>query len=137
QWGKALGTDQIGKGILGEINDAVGQSRIDNAFSNTTTPTTDRLGGAGAAPSEPTRLPPISITDYAAPSKKGGSGGGGGRGRGGGSSRPNDYQREIEQLRERIALTQAMTAAQAGLNPLVNDYGYGLERAATIIELEN
>jgi len=30
-----------------------------------------------------------------------------------------------------------MTAAQAGLNPLVDDYGYSLERAATIVELEN
>ena len=89
--------------------------------------------GAGARP----EIKPVSLSDYTILSDNGGSGGGGGRGRGGGSSRPNDYQREIEQLRERIALTQAMTAAQAELNPLINDYGYSLERAATIVELEN
>lgn len=90
--------------------------------------------GAGKPPAE---VKPVSLSDYTILIDNGGSGGGGGRGRGGGSSRPNDYEREVQRLRDRIALTQAMTAAQAELNPLVNDYGYSLERAATIVELEN
>jgi len=131
QWGKALGTDRIGKSILGELQDSVSQSRVDNAFSNGSTPTTDRLGPATAGP---TVLPQISIKDYALPAR--GGGGGGKKGRAGGA-RQNDYEREVQQLRDRIALTQAMTAAQAELNPLVDDYGFSLERAATIVELEN
>jgi len=85
--------------------------------------------GAGKPPVE---VKPVSLTDYTVPSK----GGGGTKGRGG-SSRQNDYEREVQRLRDRIALTQAMTAAQAELNPLINDYGYSLERAATVVELEN
>ncbi|WP_421367030.1 tape measure protein [Agrobacterium tumefaciens] len=47
----------------------------------------------------------------------------------GGKTRANEYAREVEQIQKRTAALQAETAAQAGLNPLLNDYGYTLEFA--------
>lgn len=44
-------------------------------------------------------------------------------------SRPDEYAREVEQITKRTAALQAETAAQAGLNPLINDYGYAVEFA--------
>lgn len=43
--------------------------------------------------------------------------------------RENEYEREVEQIHKRTTALQAETAAQAGLNPLVNDYGYAVEFA--------
>lgn len=56
------------------------------------------------------------------------SGGGAKKGRSGGQS---EYAREVEQIRERTAALQAETAAQAAVNPLVDDYGYAIEKART------
>lgn len=56
------------------------------------------------------------------------SGGGAKKGRSGGQS---EYAREVEQIRERTAALQAETAAQATVNPLVDDYGYAMEKART------
>ncbi len=44
-------------------------------------------------------------------------------------TRENEYQREVEQIQKRTTALKAETAAQAGLNPLVNDYGYAVEFA--------
>lgn len=44
-------------------------------------------------------------------------------------TRENEYQREVEQIQKRTTALQAETAAQAGLNPLINDYGYAVEFA--------
>ncbi len=72
------------------------------------------------------KFTPIDITDpqYQVTSAKGG----GKRGRTG-RSRADEYAREVEQITKRTAALKAETAAQAGLNPLLNDYGYTLEFA--------
>ncbi len=44
-------------------------------------------------------------------------------------TRENEYQREIDQITKRTTALQAETAAQAGLNPLLNDYGFAVEFA--------
>lgn len=44
-------------------------------------------------------------------------------------SRPDEYAREVEQITKRTAALKAETAAQVGLNPLINDYGYAVEFA--------
>jgi len=62
--------------------------------------------------------PTYQVTD----SKSGKSGGGRG-------TRENEYQREIEQITKRTDALKAETAAQAGLNPLLNDYGFAVEFA--------
>lgn len=64
--------------------------------------------------------------------------GGGIKGDDGGSGkkkRKNEFEREVEQIKERTAALQAETAAQAGLNPLINDYGYSTARAKAAQEL--
>lgn len=64
-----------------------------------------------------------------------GKGGGGGGSRGGGRARANAFERESDRIMERIEAIKAETEAQAGLNPLVDDYGLALERAAATQEL--
>lgn len=44
-------------------------------------------------------------------------------------TRADEYAREVEQITKRTAALQAETAAMAGLNPLINDYGYAVEFA--------
>ena len=71
----------------------------------------------------------------------GGSGGGSSGGKkgkkGGGRSRPDELQREIEQIKERTASLQAETAAQAQINPLIDDYDYAITKARATQELLN
>lgn len=71
---------------------------------------------------------PVSLADYSVTGAKSGGGGGG-------KSKANDFEREIQQIRERTAAIQAETAAMAGLNPLVDDYGYSVEKARAKAEL--
>ena len=49
--------------------------------------------------------------------------------------RADEYAREVEQITKRTAALQAETAAQAGLNPLLNDYGHSIEFARAKQEL--
>lgn len=49
--------------------------------------------------------------------------------------READYAREVRQIQERTAALQAETAVMAGLNPLINDYGFAIEKAAAKQEL--
>ncbi|THK38103.1 hypothetical protein EHS39_11490 [Ensifer sp. MPMI2T] len=79
---------------------------------------------------------PVSVSDFKPPPSKG-KGGGGRKKGGGGGSRENEFQRETEQIRERTAAIEAETAAQAGLNPLVDDFGYAVEFAASKQDLLN
>lgn len=60
--------------------------------------------------------------------------------KGGGRSkkdRPDEFQREIEQINERTAAIQAETAAQAQINPLIDDYDYAITKARATQELLN
>jgi tape measure domain-containing protein len=94
------------------------------------------LGGGAATTPKGNRLPaaattsfkPVSIGDFKPPTSSSG-GGGGRRRRGGGGGGADDYQREIEQIKERTIALQNETKAQAGINPLVDDYGFAVEKA--------
>ncbi|MET3602031.1 tape measure protein [Martelella mangrovi] len=57
----------------------------------------------------------------------------GGSGGGGGSE--NAYDNAVQSIRERTASLMAEKEAQLALNPLVEDYGYSLEKARTAHEL--
>ncbi|MCZ7855051.1 tape measure protein [Agrobacterium salinitolerans] len=72
------------------------------------------------------KFTPIDITD---PQYQVTSSGGGGKGGRSGRTRADEYAREVEQITKRTAALKAETEAQAGLNPLLNDYGYTLEFA--------
>lgn len=73
----------------------------------------------------------VSLSDFAAPAARGG----------GGSSRAkkraDDYERLVKRINESIEATNAETAALATLNPLVDDYGYTLEKARVQQDLLN
>ncbi|MBY3564129.1 tape measure protein [Rhizobium laguerreae] len=71
-------------------------------------------------PPTPVAVKPVSIADFKPA---------GGKGGGGGSKSADEYQREIEQIKERTVALQNETAAQATVNPLVDDYGFALEKA--------
>ncbi|TAU48171.1 hypothetical protein ELI44_09145 [Rhizobium ruizarguesonis] len=103
---------------------------------------------AGAAAAKVSRLPaapageavkPVSLTDYpiaptsAAPS--GASGAGRRAGGGGGSS--DSFARELQELQSRTQAVQSATAAQAALNPLIDDYGAALATAQAKQQLMN
>lgn len=53
------------------------------------------------------------------------------------STAPDGFERELAQTQRRIALMRAETNAQAGLNPLVDDYGDALAFARTKQDLLN
>lgn len=80
----------------------------------------------GLAP--PVAVKPVSTNDFDPPS---------GSKKSVGSKRQNEWQRETAQIKERTAALQAETAAMAGLNPLINDYGFAIEKARAAAELEN
>jgi len=129
---------------LGEVQQALANLRAQAANLPATVPgysvgsggvepntggTNGQMGGSrirGGA-----RRPPVvstvSTADFPAASSS--SGGSGRKGRGGGGRNSDDYQREIEQIKERTLALQAETAAMAQVNPLVNDYGFALEKA--------
>ena len=81
----------------------------------------------------------LAATEKLLSTKPSGFGGGNGAaGDGDGKSgKANAFEREIRQIRERTAALQAETVARAGLNPLINDYGFALEKARAVAELEN
>lgn len=49
--------------------------------------------------------------------------------------RQSDYERLTQAIGERTRAIEAETAAQAGLNPLVNDYGFAVEKARAEFDL--
>lgn len=49
--------------------------------------------------------------------------------------RLNDYERLTQAITDRTGALNAETAAQAGLNPLVNDYGFAVEKARAEYDL--
>lgn len=81
---------------------------------------------------------PVSSAGYgsavsAAADAAGGSGGGGrpkGRKR-----RKDELEKEIESIKKRTAALVAETSAQAGLNPVLEDYGYAVARATALQDL--
>ncbi len=58
-----------------------------------------------------------------------GAGGSGSGKSAAGRARADEYAREVEQITKRTAALKAETEAQAGLNPLINDYGFAVEFA--------
>ena len=95
-----------------------------NGAATTSTAKSNRLPSAAKAE-------PITLADYPVTGGKGAKGGSKAK------SGPDDFEREIAQIQQRIALLHAETAAQAGVNPLVDDYGAAVEQARIKQELLN
>ncbi len=113
------------KGVTDRINDAFAGQIEQTGELTAQAIKNSVLGGGAATTPKGGRLPAtpkvqtVSLADFKSPTT--GSTGGGrkrGSGGGGGSASENDYQREIEQIKERTAAIQAETAAQEALGPL-------------------
>lgn len=120
--GQATGLAKIGErfGAKPYIGQGRIQDRIDGAFAGTAAPKSSRAG-TELTVSNGSVVKPITLADYPVT--------GGKSGRSGGRQRPDDFAREIEQIKERTAAIQAETAAMAGINPLIDDYGFAIEKA--------
>ncbi len=158
--GDALGLDSVGKfltggeaqksflgGALTITSSKVIQDRISDAFKGGAIEGSaeidkvlrDKYGkGARVAsttqPPKKSKFTPISLADFTVPgSEKTGRAGGGRTSR----ERINEYERELRSINERTAATVAETEALRQLNPLVDDYGYAVEKARTEQDLMN
>lgn len=146
--GRAVGADKLGAKILESRFGPTLKNLGVNAIPDRGSRRPDALDANVGAPLEisitkPAAVTPVSLKSFAPPVSKssGGSrprGGGGGRGSGGrGSARQsqNELEREIEAIRKRTTAIQAETAAQSSLNPLVDDYGFAVEKARQVQDL--
>lgn len=102
------------------------------ATANAATPRTARLPAAEA-------VKPVSLADYpiAPTSAAPGSASGPNRRAGGGGGSSDSFARELQELQSRTQAVQSVTAAQAGLNPLIDDYGAALATAQAKQQLMN
>lgn len=103
------------------------QNRIDQAFDYPADKKTGRLPAEKPAD----KLKPVHLSDYPVDedpkkpkdkkkSKK---------------AELDDFQRELQQIKERTAAVNAAYAAQASLNPLLEDYGFATTKAAAAHDL--
>ncbi|MDR6757842.1 tape measure domain-containing protein [Mycoplana sp. BE70] len=126
-------TDRINEAFEDEIQKAgeLTSEAIKNSVLGKGALTTPKDGRVPAAAT----VAPVSLADFDLPASKS-KGKGKGKG-GGGRSRADSFQREVEQIQERTAAIQAETAAMAGLNPLIDDFGYSIEFARSKQDLLN
>lgn len=113
-----------GASAAASAQEAYAEKRLREAFNqpdSKRTPTTGRLTPVS-------EVKPVSLGDYALPAstKKGGRGG---------ARRQDGFAREVQQIKEHTAALQAELQVMAGLNPLVDDYGYSLQKARAAQEL--
>jgi tape measure domain-containing protein len=129
--GEATGLAKIGErfGAKPYVGQGRIQDRIDGAFAGTAAPKSGRAGTELTVTKPGSVIKPISLAGYPV---TGGKSGSGSRSR---ADRQDDLQREIEQIKERTAAIQAETAAMAGVNPLIDDYGFALEKARAAQDL--
>lgn len=123
--GELTGLDQVGVWVRNRQNQNNIDTRINSAFGDQ---------GPDGRGDRPTVLPaievkdrpePISIADYPVGGAAGNGGGGGKSAR----ERADEYERLTQRINASVAAMQAENAALAGMNPLVEDYGYALEKA--------
>jgi tape measure domain-containing protein len=145
--GRATGLDKIGEFLvvtaggenLGFQAPNVIRDRMAGT-ANATDPALDayiknRYPNAGkssrVAPTKPA-FNPISLDDY----KPTGDGKGSKTAKAA-KERADEYEREVKQIQERTAAITAETAAQATVNPLIDDYGYAVNFASVKQDLLN
>lgn len=89
-----------------------------------------------SGPQAPSQFGTGSTAGYGGFKPSGVGGGGGGKGKkGGGRSKKSDYEKEVQQIKDRTAALVAETEAQRNVNPLIDDYGFASTRAKAAQEL--
>lgn len=129
-------------GASGNFGDLIGQlgSVVQNLFAvrdaaNAATAAASAVSVSGAvsyagqdaAPPKPV-VTPVSLSSYAAPS--------GGRGGGGGKTSGEKLDDILSKQAEENRLLAEKTSLQATLNPLINDYGFAMERLQVAQQLQ-
>jgi tape measure domain-containing protein len=108
----------------------IGENGFEAVPDSSAAGTNGQMGGSSIRGGRRRRVvKPVSIKDFKPP-----VGSKSGRGK---KDRKNEYQREIEQIKQRTAAMTAETAALSKLDPLIDDFGYSLELARTKQELLN
>lgn len=117
--------------VLSQTFELLGATAKDEALANAL---------AGKAAPEPLRIVveadeprTVSLSDYKLPSGSG-KGGGGGRG---GKSAGERFGESLEDYQRRIDAMNAETELLRKLGPMVNDYGFAMEKLRATQELEN
>lgn len=118
-----------GRELGGGAQNARINSRIEGAFDRVD-PKTGRLPQSEKINTD-AKVSPVSLKSFAPPKSKS-SGGSGGS-----AKKQNDFAREVQQIRDRTAALQSETVVMSGLNPLIDDYGFSLEKARAKQELLN
>lgn len=116
-------------GFLGRIGIAPtddARRRVQNKMAETEDGRSAEARGI-LPPPPPLVLPEITVEDDK-PSRRGGGGGGS-------RERADEFEREVAALEKRTRATQAATEAQAGINPLLDDYGFAAEKARAATEV--
>jgi tape measure domain-containing protein len=117
--------DKINQAFEGEIQKAgaaTEEALRQSVLNRGVVQTTEKTGRLPAAPV----VNPVSLAQFPAPASTSTTTSGGSRG---GASKVNDYDQEVKAINERTAALQAETAAQAQVNPLVEDYGFAMAKA--------
>ncbi len=133
-----LGTSPLNLAIqIGQIMDlARAAQTAAQTVASVATPASDAWdasnrgsGTGGTIPPKP-KLKPVSLDDYDKP---------GGSTRGGRSKRSGAdmFADALQDQEQRIDALNRETAAQRSLNPLIDDYGYAMEKLRAQIDLEN
>ncbi|MEF2071898.1 hypothetical protein [Consotaella aegiceratis] len=122
---KSLGEARIGAQFSATSGSGSGNDAQDEAIRR----------ALGVESGETTALPAVTVTAPRSASATPASRARSAVGRG--EAALNDYQREIESIKERTAALQTETAAQAQLDPLADDYATALEKVRTKQELLN
>lgn len=146
QLGQATGAENVGAAVAGSsIGQALGlksSKLLRERMAGEPTPTPEALRdyiaknypSSGRKPLETTATKPAGTTAPPATPPRPSA-----RSSGGGSSRSHSdsYQRETEQIERRTNTLTALNQVQAGLNPLIDDYGYAIEKARAKQQLLN
>lgn len=130
--GQVMSDAMMGRSPGSSVQSTAAASRLDASNAALEAALAAKYGSPGRTP-KTGRLPQtpkvntVSLDDYELPasSKK--------KGRGG--SKQNEFAREVEQIKERTAALQVEMQVMSGLNPLVDDYGFSLEKARAAQEL--
>jgi tape measure domain-containing protein len=145
--GQKVGLDNVGRWFAGtKVGQMLGAHTLDSPEGRMggVTPVVppylrqwiDKNYGDKAGDTKPPATPPtIKPIDITRPEYKPMPTLPGGKGRGGASQ--SDLEREIAQVTKRTSALDAETAAQAQINPLLNDYGQAAETARAKQELLN
>ncbi|RJG46498.1 tape measure protein [Mesorhizobium sp. DCY119] len=121
-----------GAGEVSGASKAAVDAYVNRVYGSVIDRSVDSVSKTGRLPAKSGGVNPISMSDYDAPSKKGK-----GNGRKGAKERADEYERLAKRITDSTAATIAETEAQRQLNPLIDDYGYAVEKARAEQELLN